>query len=206
MEKLAVSLANKISSSLGYDNEKEAVVAYGLIALIQVSATILLILVLGILLGVTGEALTICFAVAILRKYSGGVHAKTAELCTVVSVVYCVAMAIVAKKLLAGIYSSSLMLAAIILIFGISFWIAYRRVPVDSPNKPIKTEKKIRRMRTGSFVILTAYLIISVLLYVFASRHGGLKAYGICLLFGLSWQVFTLTKSGAILLKILGLI
>ena len=39
--------------------------------------------------------------------------------------------------------------------------------PVDSPNKPIRTEKKKRRMRKNSFIILSAYFILSVIFFIF---------------------------------------
>ncbi len=68
MEKLARKLANNIALSLGYDDEKEAVVAYGLIAIIQVSIIILLVLLLGLLAGAPIEAMIICLSASILRK------------------------------------------------------------------------------------------------------------------------------------------
>ena len=78
MEKIANKLAHNISLSLGFDDEKEAVVAYGLIAIIQITVIVLLVLFFGILISAPVEGLIVCFSASILRKYSGGAHAAHA--------------------------------------------------------------------------------------------------------------------------------
>ena len=201
METLARKLANKIAFSLGCDKEKEAVVAYGLFAIIQITITILLVLILGILVGACIEALIICFSASILRKYSGGAHAETANLCTCISVLYCTLTAIISKKLLLTLYSPAPMIMAIVIIFSLSYLIIYKYAPVDSPNKPIKTEKKKNRLRKGSFFTLFAYISLSVVLFILSYKYEIPRSYGISLLFGVSWQVFTLTPYGSFLFK-----
>lgn len=201
MEKLAQNLARNISSSLGYDEEKEAVVAYGLTAIIQVSATVLLVLLFGILAGVLVESLIVCFSVAVLRKYSGGAHAETAEFCTCFSAVYCTLTAFLSKKLLTAIYSFIPMAAAVTLVFILSFVFIYKLAPIDTPNKPIRTEKKKRKMRAGSFIVLAIYFILSVAFLVLSPQSDRFKSYGISLLFGTVWQVFTLTHQGSLFIK-----
>lgn len=196
MEKLAKQLANNIASSLNYDKEKEAVIAYGLIAIIQVAITVLLILLFGIQIGAPIEALVICFSASILRKYSGGAHADTPELCTAISVIYCILMALLTKHLLTPIYNPIIMAVAILIIFSLSFLVVYQLAPVDSPNKPIRTEKKKKRMRKASFLILVVYLALSIVFWIFINDIEAFKAYGIGMLFGITWQIFTLTSVG----------
>lgn len=199
MEQLANKLANEIARSLGYDEEKRAVVAYGLIALIQIVVTVLLVLLLGILAGAPVEALIACFSVSILRKYSGGAHAGSAELCTGVAAVYCTAAAWLSQKLLAA-FHLSLMLAAIVIVFAVAFWVAFRYAPVDSPQKPIRTEAKRARMKRYSLLVLSVYLVISLILLAFGLQKESFNAYGISLLFGVAWQILSLTSLGRILL------
>lgn len=200
MEKLARGLASRIALSLGYDSEKEAVVAYGLIAIVQISVTILLALLFGFLVGAPVEAMIVCFSVSMFRKYSGGAHAHDADFCTIVSVVYCTLAAAVSKAL-SPYYHPNFMLVAIIIVYGATYYIAYKHVPVDSPNKPIKSEKKIKRMRSGSFMIITAYLALQLFFYFASNQLPAFRSYGISLLLGVSWQTFTLTLLGAILLN-----
>ncbi|MCE5343707.1 MAG: accessory gene regulator B family protein, partial [Eubacteriales bacterium] len=67
MENLVRRLASRIALSLGYDAEKEAVVAYGLLAIVQVAITVILALLFGFLVGAPVEAMIVCFSVSILR-------------------------------------------------------------------------------------------------------------------------------------------
>ncbi len=203
MERLARKLAHNVSMSQGFNEEKEAVVAYGLIAIIQISVTVLIIAVLGILIRVPIEALIVCFSASILRKSSGGAHAGTAELCTCFSAVYCLSTAYISKMLLTHIYSPVPMAAAMLVLFGSSFFIVYKNAPVDSPNKPIRTEEKKKKMRKGSFLTLAVYLLISVTLFVLGLKYDIYRSYAIALLFGLSWQAFTLTHLGALFIGLM---
>ena len=200
MEKLARRLAGNIATSLGYDSERESVIAYGLIAIIQITVTVLLVFAFGLLVHAPVEALIVCFSVSILRKYSGGAHAHDADFCTVVSVVYCT-LAAVASRSLANVYHPIAMAIAIAGVYGISLWLIRRYAPVDSPNKPITSEKKIRRMRRGSFITTFVYLALQLIFYFAAGSNRSFLSYGISLLRGLSWQVLTLTPVGAILLN-----
>lgn len=199
MEKIMRSLASKIALSLGYDSEKEAVIAYGLFAIAQITITTVLALLFGLIVGAPVEAMIVCFSVSIFRKYSGGAHAHDAEFCTVISVIYCTVAAWLSKRLV-PLYVPLAMLAAIVLVYAIVFWITNRYAPVDSPNKPIKSEQKIKRMRKGSFTVISVYLALQLFFYFSASRWPVFRSCGISLLLGIGWQAFTLTPIGAILL------
>ncbi|MDD3214743.1 MAG: accessory gene regulator B family protein [Eubacteriales bacterium] len=199
MEKLVRRLASKIAKSQGYDAEKEAVVAYGLLAIVQVGTIVVLALIFGFLVGAPVEAMIVCFSVSILRKYSGGAHAYDADFCTIMSVIYC-ALAALASRLLAPAYNSLVVLLIAVLGYGLTFWIAYRYVPVDSPNKPIKSEAKIKRMRKGSMITITVYAALQLFLFLLTGRFPAFRSYGISLLMGTGWQALTLTPLGSILL------
>lgn len=201
MENLARKIANNVAISLDYDDEKKAVIAYGLTAIIQITVTILLIILCGIIVNALIEAIIICLSASILRKYSGGAHAGSTELCTFVSVTYCTITAFISKNLILKLYSPSIMFAAIIILYSLSFLIIYQKAPVDSPNKPIKTEKKRKRMRRSSFIILSGYCFLSVILLLSDNKFEMFNSFGISLLFGLAWQVLTLTVFGSSLLN-----
>jgi accessory gene regulator B len=197
MEKLERKLANNIAISLNYDNEKEQVVAYGLIAIIQTFVTVFLVLIIGIFTGVPIEALIICFSVSILRKYSGGAHAGSIELCTTIAIIYITTFSLISRYLLSEVLNSYAMAIIIFVIYALSFFAIYKFAPVDSPKKLIKTEKKKKRMRKGSFTILTVYFALSVILFLLSRKQYITNSFGLSLLFGLSWQIFTLTKPGS---------
>jgi len=197
MEKLARKLASNIAASLSYDNEKEQVVAYGLIAIIQTLVTVFLVLIIGLFAGVPIEALIICFSVSILRKYSGGAHAGSIELCTTIAIIYITTFSLISRYLLAGVINGYTMAIIIFIVYALSFFAIYKFAPVDSPKKLIKTEKKKKRMRKGSFIILTVYFALSTVLFLLSQKQYISYSLGLSLLFGLSWQVFTLTKPGS---------
>ncbi len=200
MEKMVRRLANKIAVSLGYDEEREAVVAYGLLAIVQIGITIILALIFGFIVGAPVEAMIVCFAVSIFRKYSGGAHAYDADFCTVVSVIYCTVAAL-ASRILATIIDPVLVLIVMIICYMLTYWIIYRYVPIDSPNKPITNKDKIKRMRKGSTIIVSVYFALQLVFYYFASRYPAFHSYGTSLLLGTAWQSLTLTPLGAILLN-----
>ena len=200
MEKIVRRLASKIARSQGLDAEREAVVAYGLLAMTQISVITLLALALGFAVGAPVEALIVCFSVSFFRKYSGGAHAYDADFCTVVSVAYCT-LAAAASGWLSPLYRLPAMLDAVISFYATAYWVIYRYVPVDSPNKPIKNPLKIKRMRKGSFLLVTAYLALQLLFIFQGTRNPLFQGYGISLLLGVAWQTLTLTPIGAVLLN-----
>ena len=201
MERTARRLAHNVSASLGYDDEKERVVAYGLIAIIQVAVTVALVILFGLLFHVVAEALVICFSVSILRRYSGGAHAGSIEECTATSVIYCICFALVSRRLLLPVLGGPALLAADVIVYALAFWACVRLAPVDSKNKPIRTAEKRRRMKRDSVLVLSVYLVLSALFLLFGFRYRSFFSVGTSLLFGVAWQSFTLTRGGAGLLN-----
>ena len=197
MEEVAKKIAANIANSLHYNEEQEAVVAYGMIAIIQIIVTVVLVTILGLILGVWLEALVITFSVSILRKYSGGTHAKTIGLCTTIGVIYSVGFACIAKYLVAPNVSIISMALFGIITYIFSYLTVYKLAPVDTPNKPITTEKKRKRMRKGSYVTLSCYLVISMFSLLMARQNIFFAGIFISLIFGILWQILTLTKLGA---------
>lgn len=202
MEKLAKKLANNIAESLGYDSEKEKVIAYGLIAMIQIAVTVILVLIIGLVARTPVESLIICFSVSALRKYSGGAHAGFIEECTTISVIYCLMCSLISKYLLLSVLNIYWLSTLTIIIYALSYYAIYKLAPVDSTKKPIKTEKKKKRMRRGSFVTLSVYCALSILFVILGIRYHYINSFAISLLFGVVWQIFTLTKTGTYFLNI----
>jgi len=170
-----------------------------LIAIVQITVTILFVWLAGLALGAVWEALTVCFSVSLYRKYSGGAHADEANFCTIVTVVYCSFAAVISRRL-AIIYQPIPMLIAILLVYLFVYLATYRYAPVDSPNKPITGKPRIRKMRKASFLTVSVYLLLQLLLFFYKIPAHAYQSLGISLLLGVSWQAFTLTPLGAILL------
>lgn len=206
MEKFAIALANKIATELQMEDEKREVIAYGLIAIIQMIITTMLVFIAGLIAGTAVEALIICFSVSLLRKYSGGAHLGTIEICTSFALVYCIGFSLIAKYLIYPVLNTYILTFVSFAVLALAYFTVYKLAPVDTPNKPIKTDKKKKRMRRGSFTTLTVYLGISVVLLSFSAIYPFLLSYQTSLLFGILWQIFTLTKIGSFILGRIDLI
>lgn len=198
MENLSKNIAKKISLELNLDNDKRDVIAYGTISLIQMLISMALVVIVGAIFGVPLESFILVLITSILRKCSGGVHASTAEICTTVSIFICVGFALGMKYIGINFGSLNLIISIGCILFLWSYYIMYKYAPVDSPNKPIKTLAKKQRMRRGSILTLTIYLIlvlVNILLYIIFKKNF-ILVYILCIYAGFAWQCFTLTKIG----------
>ena len=202
MEKLSNDIATKVASELSLDEDNRAVIAYGTFALIQMLLSITLVFLFGLLFHVAFEALIISFTGSILRKYSGGAHASSPGICTFIGTIVCVGQAVLISLLMNSVINLKLIVILGVVIFIWSYYIIYKLAPVDSASKPIVKEEKRKRMKKGSIILLSGYLIITVFLILFyiSSVEKKLLFYALCLYAGILWQAFTLTGPGHLLI------
>lgn len=200
MERLTNSIAAKVVSELNLEKDNKEVIAYGIFAMIQIALSIILVIIFGFIFHVVIEALIICFAGSILRKYSGGAHAGSPGNCLFIGTVICVGLAILFLYLMSLFINMETILCLGIMIFTAAYYLIYKLAPVDSAAKPIKRVEKKIRMKKGSIFVLSIYLIITMIniaAYVYL-RDRRFLVYSLCLYGGTGWQVFTLTKAGHI--------
>lgn len=203
IENIARSIAEKVSNELNYDNERKEIIQYGTYALIQTLISIISVLVLGLVFNMALEALIFLFTASILRKYSGGAHSESSNICTLLGIVISIAIGFFVKSRFMANLNFEYIVFIGIITFVFAYFIIFKLAPVDTPNKPIKTEKKKKRMKKGSLKILTIYLslvLINVILYY---NYGWelSKPIILSILLGIMWQCMTLTPLGNILLK-----
>lgn len=202
MENLSNSIANKVASELNMDNDEKEVIAYGAFALLQTFFSIFLVGIFGFVFHVAIESLIVLFTASIFRKYSGGAHASSPGNCTAIGVIICIGQALL-LSFVVDIWINfkiALILELIVLIW--SYYMIYKLAPVDNPSKRIKSEEKRKRMKKGSFVTLSIYFIIVVFIMIlyFNIKKATLLVYALCIIGGIMWQIFTLTKSGHLIL------
>lgn len=199
VEKICNKISNNIATELNFDEEKEAVINYGIFAVIQIAFSIVLIMIFGLLFNVFAESLIIAFTISILRQSSGGAHASTPGKCAAVGTIVSVGFAVMAKFTNKNII---IIISIGVIVFLWSFYIVYKLAPVDSAAKPIKNQKKRKKLKRSSMIILSVYLIIvasNILLYYYKGNIS-ILTYTSCIYIGLVWQVFSLTKSGHLIL------
>ena len=88
METLAKKIAKSVGESLGKSEEEVAVMAYGLIGILQFSAIFILSSVIGCIFGFWLEVITVFLSVGFLRRLTGGAHSRGLYNCLVYSVVF----------------------------------------------------------------------------------------------------------------------
>lgn len=195
IEKICTLLSNKIADNLKVSGDEKAVIHYGLFAIIHTSISILSILVVGGIFGVLIPAFLLSLATAILRKYSGGAHARTPESCAVIGVIISVGGAWGLSKVSLNVWSVML---CIITILSFSFYKVYQLAPVDSLAKPIRKQEKKETLKKKSIKTLGVYGIGIIALFVIYFIHhiGAVLVWIMCIGFGILWQAFTLTPLG----------
>lgn len=201
LELICKNISINLKNQLNLNEDKASIIEYGLFAFFHMSISILLVAVIGLIFNVMIEALIISFVVAILRKFSGGAHASTALNCAIVGVLISIIPAYITKNLN---FNINYIIFIGIPLYIISLIIVYKLAPVDSPNKPIKKQEKIKKLKKGSIILLSIYMIIvafNVIIYYISKNHIFL-VYSACIYIGMLWQVFTLTKYGHILVNI----
>lgn len=200
MEEFTYKLAKKISSSLQHNKDQEAVLAYGLIAMVQVVSILITILCIGIIGGFAIEAVIIFLGVGYLRKSTGGAHSDTMRGCYFISCISILLLALCSKFIMFPLLSTEIYLCLCLISHVICILIIYKKAPVESEKKPITSIDKRIRLRNQSLLIVFVYILITVCCVLLSSNFFNLRsiAASICLL--TMWQTFTLTSVGSYLL------
>lgn len=187
MEHLAKLLTDKVVANLGCDKQQQQIIGYGMIMLVQMCLFVGTLLVLGLWLNMLVEPLLICVSVAILRKYSGGAHAKSIESCTLIGVTTCLVLAFVSRQLVLQITFIPVIIVACVGSFLLSLALIIYLAPVASKNKPIKTTRKRSRMKRNSLLVWLGCFMISSICFL-------LKQYSWCfsITLGVLWQSLSL--------------
>jgi accessory gene regulator B len=203
IENICEGISNYISKELNFDDDKKAVINYGIFAFVQMGICIALVIMFGFIFNVTIEALIISFTISILRKSSGGVHSNSPERCAVIGTVTSVGMALISKHINIS-FVFVVLLGSIIFIW--SYYTLCKLAPIDSIAKPIKSIEKRKRLKKSSIMILSVYLIVVIINMLCYSILGEftLLTYSLCIYMGLLWQVFSITKCGHLLIGKLG--
>lgn len=199
VEEFCGKITNIIGDELDLNYEKRSVINYGIFAFVQIFMSVILVTVIGGALNVLIESLIILTSICILRQSSGGAHASSPGICTFVGTILSVGMGFVVKNM-----NLTIMLVIIAggIIFIWSYYTVYKLAPVDSAAKPIRKVEKIKRLKKSSILILTVYFIV-VLVNIIGyhiAQNENLLVYSGCIYIGLLWQVFSLTKSGHVVL------
>lgn len=202
IDNVSKSFASVVSSNLSLGHDQEEVIAYGAFALIQTVLSIFAIAAFGLLLGVFAESMIISFAAAILRKFSGGVHATKPLNCAVIGMIIFCVLGLMVKHLMINIEFVYL-IGLIALEFAFVFYVMIKYCPVGSANKPLKNPDKRKRLKKQSLMFTLSMLAVNIVLtysYVLTNNINFLTA-AVCISTGILWQSITLVSLGHIIIE-----
>lgn len=143
------------------DEKETGIYEYGLTILVYSLVNLATILLIGGLLGCIPESIcyTICYI--LLRKFTGGYHAKTPHTCYLFSTLMFLASLLIIR---AGLVKFYLLVGVIILVIGCSFII-----PVDTENKRLSAKEK-KVYRVISLIVFLIEVSLGITAYKFQFR------------------------------------
>ena len=203
MEALAKRIAAAIGRNLSKTDEEVAVIAYGLIGIIQFLAILIISLTIGIIFGMWAEVLIIFFSVGFLRRLTGGAHSRGIYNCLVYSVCFVCGFSALATYSLPRLPLFYVILPALGAIYLFGYITVALKAPVTPPNKPCRTEAKRKRLRRGSFVVLSVFLAVNTALLLLGLSHARLLSMGLSLALSVLWQIFMMTRAGHLFIYVI---
>lgn len=195
-EKIALKIGNNAKLFLKVDEDREQIIIYGAINLIQIIFSVLWVIIAGLFFGVLYEALIFSITVGILRKYSGGAHASSLSRCIMIGTSLAVAAGIFIDKVFYKLNMNTIILISITIII-FAFMVVVKNAPVDSIKKPITKIELRKQFKNKSIIMILIFLLIIIILYVLRKTYSELYYIkfieSICL--GVLWQTSTLIKN-----------
>lgn len=202
IEQVSLHIASNIGERLNKTEEEIAVIKYGLFVMLHTSLIMIVTLIVGIVTDSVKEIMTISLCSAMLKRYSGGVHASSPTRCLVIGVSMSTMLTLTCNFLALRLNSKELILVLIIGLI-ISYFVLYKRSPIGSKQKPLKNIEKRKILRKKSFKVMNIYSIAIISLYgmYVAFNNNYIKAICISILFGALIQIFALSKMGESIIK-----
>ena len=196
METLAKKMAQSIGKNLGKTEEEIAVIAYGLIGILQFSTIFVLSSIIGLIFGFWLETAIVFLSVGFLRRLTGGAHSSGIYSCLVYSVFFVCGISAISYYLLAQLaWQINLGLLVAVYLFG--YVTVALKAPVTPPNKPCRSEQKRKRLRRGSFIVLTLFLVASLVCVVLGWKwNARCYSIGLSLVLSTLWQITMMTAVG----------
>lgn len=156
--KFSLTLINYIySSSPEKDSIELEEIKYGLDILISFFVKTVLIMLIGLILGLLPYLITAVITLALVKLFSGGVHAKNDFQCFVVT----------SLVIFSIIYLSLLINITIfykVILFVLSFILLIAYAPADSEEKPIISENLRKKLKIRSCFISFIVFFVALLL------------------------------------------
>lgn len=157
MEYIVKKITDSFISNNTIDCDNKEIFEFGLIVALQTFFSTIGLMIIGILLGYAIETIIFIVTFSVIRANAGGHHAKTSIRCFAISITFLVSCLYCVNFLNLNIY-----LYFLLLILSNLIVILYS--PVDSIEKPLSNELKLRCRRRSIITmgIIDIILFISI--------------------------------------------
>ena len=198
IEKIALNLSTRLGNKLDKGEEEKAILNYGLFIIMHTFIGIIITLLVGLITGMLIEILLITITSALFKRYTGGVHASTPEICLIIGVILSLILSILCRFIVINIDINKIVFAGMIII-AFSYYMIYYNCPVSSKNKPLKNEKTRKKLKKKAFILLNIYTILLIMLYIiyYILKIIIVKSIITSFILGIFFQMSSLTNIGS---------
>ena len=178
LEKISTKIANNWIENNIIDMDDKEVYAYGIILTIEYLLSLITTALIALFTGETIACITFYIGFKYLRSYAGGIHAKTFLGCYISSsLIILISILFIKYNILSVIVYRICGLAAIIYLLKIK--------PVDSQNKSVSKEEKIKfNMHKNKLLLIISLIILLSILFGVSNIEKSLESVvivvGIC--------------------------
>ncbi|WP_286316511.1 accessory gene regulator ArgB-like protein [Romboutsia ilealis] len=197
IDKIALNLSTRLGDRLEKDEEEKAILNYGLFMIIHTFIGIILTILVGLITGMIIEILVITITGALFKRYTGGAHASTPEICLIIGIILSLILSIVCRFISSNIDINNIALIGMAIIV-FSYYMIYYKCPVPSKNKPLNNEKNRNKLRKKAFILLNIYVILIIILYIiyYILKLRIVKSIIVSFMLGIFLQMMVLTNIG----------
>lgn len=153
--------------------EDKELYEYAIYNIVLTAYPIGITIIMGILMGVLKESMVTVLTFMLIRKFSGGFHARKPEICMIVSalLIFLCIKCIIFLNFSTGLLGVTLLAAVALLWFS----------PVDSENRRLEEGERLSNKRRTTVIILLLG-VIAMLLY-FSNQ----QQYVVCISVAIIW-------------------
>ena len=163
IDKLCDFITNKIKQNVeNIDEEKEAVIRFGVLLIFGELPKIIILFAIGFLLGIGWYTLIFFLLLCPYRSFTGGFHLKTHLGCMITTSILYLGPVLLAKYLSIEQNYILYIMAGIVAVFSI--YIIAKYAPADTENIPILTKKERKSKKIKAYISLV-FLIAIILFY-----------------------------------------
>ncbi len=190
IKKWSYKCAKKFASELKESHQKKSIYYYGFQIAFGAVVKGVLLVTISMLLKVLIPTLVCTLAFVLLRLSAGGCHMDTFGKCIIVSLVQFVAGGMIVKYTYTCC-STEFLIGVTAISFLLGLYAIIRYAPKDSPNKPITTPIRRKKLKRLSLVYLIIWFAIAITLTLLNKN-----IYAIASCMGILLEVFTLSPTG----------